>query len=156
MELGCYAHVEAEGILEISVSSSQFFVNLYLFLKSKSEKKTHTKSKSIKPFEEYVCIIRLGRIKKYFTASYFWTTVKRKKSESVSHSIMSKSCHPMNCNPRGSSVHGVYQARILEWVAIPFSGDLPNTGIKPGSPALQADSLLFEPPGKPTIFIAVL
>ena len=71
MELGCYAHVEAEGILEISVSSSQFFVNLYLFLKSKSEKKTHTKSKSIKPFEEYVCIIRLGRIKKYFTASYF-------------------------------------------------------------------------------------
>ena len=34
--------------------------------------------------------------------------------------------------------------RILEWVAYPFSGDLPDTGIKPGSPALQADSLPTE------------
>ena len=31
----------------------------------------------------------------------------------------------------------------------PFPGDLPNPGIEPGSPALQADSLLSEPPGKP-------
>ena len=31
------------------------------------------------------------------------------------------------------------QARILEWVAIPFSRDLPNPGIEPKSPALQAD-----------------
>ena len=31
-------------------------------------------------------------------------------------------CHPMDCSPPGSSVHGVLQARILEWVAIPFSG----------------------------------
>ena len=30
-------------------------------------------------------------------------------------------CHPMGCNPPGSSVHGILQARILEWVAIPFS-----------------------------------
>ena len=40
--------------------------------------------------------------------------------------------------------------RILEWVAIPFSGDLPDLGIKPWSPILQADSLQSEPPGKPT------
>ena len=33
----------------------------------------------------------------------------------------------------GSSVHGVLQARILEWVAIPSSGDLPDPGIKPTS-----------------------
>ena len=39
--------------------------------------------------------------------------------------------------------------RILEWVAFPFSKDLPNPGIKPGSPALQADSLPAELPGKP-------
>ena len=39
--------------------------------------------------------------------------------------------------------------RILEWVAVPFSRDLPNPGIKPGSPALQADSLPAELPGKP-------
>jgi len=30
-------------------------------------------------------------------------------------------CHPMDCSPPGSSVHGILQARILEWVAIPFS-----------------------------------
>ena len=37
--------------------------------------------------------------------------------------------------------------RILEWVAYPFSGVLPDTGIEPGSPALQVDSLLAELPG---------
>ena len=46
-------------------------------------------------------------------------------------------------------VHGILQARILEWVAIPFSRHLPDPGIKPGSPALQTDSLPSEPPGKP-------
>ena len=30
-------------------------------------------------------------------------------------------CHPMDCSPSGSSVQGILQARILEWVAIPFS-----------------------------------
>ena len=30
-------------------------------------------------------------------------------------------CNPMDCNPPGSSVHGILQARILEWDAIPFS-----------------------------------
>ena len=35
---------------------------------------------------------------------------------------------------------------MLEWVAISFSRDLPDPGIKPGSPALQADSLPSEPP----------
>ena len=54
----------------------------------------------------------------------------------------------MDCNPPGCSVHGILQARILEWVAIPFSRDLPDPGIKPGSPALQADSLPSEPPVK--------
>ena len=49
----------------------------------------------------------------------------------------------------GSSVHGILQARILEWVAIPSSGNLPDPGIKPGSPALQADALPSEPPGEP-------
>ena len=34
---------------------------------------------------------------------------------------MSDSCDPMDCSPPGSSVHGVSQARILEWVAISFS-----------------------------------
>ena len=55
----------------------------------------------------------------------------------------------MECVPPGSRVHGILQARILEWVAIPFSGDLPGLGIEPTSPALQADALPSEPPGKP-------
>ena len=46
-------------------------------------------------------------------------------------------------------VHGILQARILEWVAIPSPGDLPNLGIKPRSPTLEADSLPAEPPEKP-------
>ena len=49
-------------------------------------------------------------------------------------------CDPMECSPPCSSVHGILQARILEWVAIPFSRDLPDLGIDPGSAASQADS----------------
>ena len=58
-------------------------------------------------------------------------------------------CNPVDYSPPGSSVHEILQARILEWIAIPFLGDLPNPGIEPRSPALQADSLPSEPPGKP-------
>ena len=57
-------------------------------------------------------------------------------------------CDPVNCSLPGSLVPGILQARILEWAAIPFFGDLPNPGIEPGSLALQADSLPSEPPGK--------
>ena len=41
------------------------------------------------------------------------------------------------------------QARILEWVAMPSSGHLPDPGMKPRAPALQANSLPAEQPGKP-------
>ena len=54
----------------------------------------------------------------------------------------------MHCSQPGCSVHGILQARILEWVASPSPGDLPDPGIKPTSPgssALQADSLPSEP-----------
>ena len=47
-------------------------------------------------------------------------------------------CDPMDCSPAGSSVHGILQVRILEWVAI-FSEDLSDPGIEPmslRSPAL--------------------
>ena len=59
-------------------------------------------------------------------------------------------CDPMDCSPPGSSVHGIFQARILKWIAIPFSkgSSQPNPGIEPTSPVLQADSLLSEPPRK--------
>jgi len=54
----------------------------------------------------------------------------------------------MDCSSPGSSVHGILQARILEWIAMPSSRALPNLGIKPRSLALQADFLPSEPPGK--------
>ena len=41
-------------------------------------------------------------------------------------------CDPLDCSPPGSSIHGILQARILEWVTIPFSMDLPNPGIDLG------------------------
>ena len=46
----------------------------------------------------------------------------------------------MDCSPPGSSVHGILQTRILEWVAISSPGDLPNPGVEPRLPSLQADS----------------
>ena len=46
-------------------------------------------------------------------------------------------------------VHGILQARILEWVSFPSPVYLPNPGIEPRSPTLQADSLPAEPQGKP-------
>ena len=49
-------------------------------------------------------------------------------------------CDRMDCSPPGSSVHGISQARILKYVASPFSRG------EAGSPELQADSLPSEPP----------
>ena len=44
-------------------------------------------------------------------------------------------CNPMDCSPPGFSVHGIFQARILEWFAMPSSsGELPDPGIEPVSP----------------------
>ena len=64
--------------------------------------------------------------------------------------LVSQSCltcyHPMDCSSPGSSVHRNLQARILEWVAIPSPVDFPDPGTESRPPALQADSLSFEPP----------
>ena len=67
--------------------------------------------------------------------------------ESSSCSVMSDSWQPHDCSLPGSSVHGILQARVPEWLAIPFS----RGSSQPRSPALQADSLPCEPPGKPII-----
>ena len=55
----------------------------------------------------------------------------------------------MDCSPPGSSVRGISQVRILEWLPFPTPEDLPDPGIEPGSSALQAGSLPSEPPEKP-------
>ena len=60
-------------------------------------------------------------------------------------------CDFTDYSPPGSSVHGILQARILEWAAVPSPGRLPNPGIKTGSPTWQADSLPSEPSGNPLV-----
>ena len=68
--------------------------------------------------------------------------------------LYSTLCNPMDHSLPGSSVHGILQTRILEW-PFPSPGDLPDTRIEPKFPALQADSLLFKPPGKPWWVFAI-
>ena len=53
-----------------------------------------------------------------------------------------------HCHPMDYTVLEIFQVRTLEWVAIPFFSDLPNPGIEPMCPALQADSLPAKPQGK--------
>ena len=55
----------------------------------------------------------------------------------------------MDCSPPASSVHGILRQEYWSCLALPIPGDLPNPGIEPGSPALQADFLPTELPGKP-------
>ena len=60
-------------------------------------------------------------------------------------------CSPMDCSPPGSSVHVILWARILEWVAISSSRDLPDPRIKPSTPVSHALAYRFfttEPAGK--------
>ena len=68
-----------------------------------------------------------------------WQKVKVKVAQS----------RPTLCDPMDCTVHGILQARILEWVAFSFSRGSSNPGIRPRSPTLQADSLPVELQGKP-------
>ena len=54
----------------------------------------------------------------------------------------------------GSSVHGILQARLLEWLPFPSPGYLPDPGIEPVSPALAGGFFTTEPPGKPKVLIS--
>ena len=59
---------------------------------------------------------------------------------------------PMDWSPPGSFVHGIFQARILEWVAISFSRGSADPGIEPASlvsPALASRFFTTQLPGKP-------
>ena len=52
----------------------------------------------------------------------------------------------MDCNPSGSSVRGIFQAIVLEWLPFPSPGDLPDPGIHLVSPALAGGSSTSETP----------
>ena len=55
-------------------------------------------------------------------------------------------CNPMDYSLPGILAQGILQARILEWVAIPFSRGSSSPDTEPESPILQANSLPAEPP----------
>ena len=65
-------------------------------------------------------------------------------------------CHPMDCSPPGFSVHGILQAKILEWVATPSSRGSPRswdrTHVSCGS-CIAGKIFAAEPPGKPMVAI---
>ena len=63
---------------------------------------------------------------------------------------VAQSC-PTFCDPMYQAVHGIFQARLLEWLAFPFCWDLPNAGMEPRSPTLQENSFPAETEGKPNI-----
>ena len=58
--------------------------------------------------------------------------------------------HPMDCTCPAPLSMGFSQQEYRNGLPFPSSGDHPNPGIEPRSPALQADSLLSVPPGNPT------
>ena len=64
-------------------------------------------------------------------------------------------CDPLDCSPIGSSVHGILQ-NIRDGCHFLLQGIFPTQGLNPRSSALQADSLLTEPPGKPSISAPIL
>ena len=78
---------------------------------------------------------------------HFLLQCMKVKSESEVAQLCLTLSNPVDCSLPGSSVQGIFQARVLGWVAIPFSREIPNPGIKPRSPKLQADSLPSEPLG---------
>ena len=63
--------------------------------------------------------------------------------------LVTRSCpthfNPMNCSPPGFSVHGISQARILEWVAMPSSRGSSQPRIESASLHWQVDSLPLRP-----------
>ena len=61
-------------------------------------------------------------------------------------------CDPTDCSLPGFSVHGILQARILDWLPLPTPGDLPNPGISPASPASAGGFFTTELPGEPSSF----
>ena len=67
----------------------------------------------------------------YTTWKYRWIKTPRGQPLPKEINIL---CDPMDYSLPGSSVHEILQARLLEWVAIPFSRNIPNPGIKPGLP----------------------
>ena len=88
------------------------------------------------------------RLKKLIQERCIWHeegSLCQMKQSALSAQACQTICDPMDCSPPGSSVHGTLQARIMQWVAIPFSRRVfPRS--EPPSPTLKAESSLSKPP----------
>ena len=71
------------------------------------------------------------------------------ESESVSAQLCLTLCDPVDCSPPAPLSMGFPRQEYWSGLPFPTPGDLPDQGIELGSPALLADSLPSEPPGKP-------
>ena len=82
-------------------------------------------------FPLFLYIIHLGRLSyPCYSLKFFFFTVKITQS-------CPTLCDPMDCSLLGSSVHGIFQAIVLEWIVISFSRELPGDltqGSNPGLP----------------------
>ena len=109
-------------------------------------------------------IFKNTSIKVYSTVSLPLQSPKGQVPTPLSHVLRSVTqscltlCDPMDCSLPGSSVHGIFLARIMEWVAISsfpafpsFRGSSPprNKLASPVSPVLQAESLPLSHKGRP-------
>ena len=95
-------------------------------------------------------LARPGVMRRKGAVQHIHFSMKSGWSITVIWEVSETLCDPMDCRLPGSSVHRrILQARVLEWVAISFSRGSFWPRDWTWSPALQADSLPFEPPGKP-------
>ena len=108
----------------------------------------------------YRVIWSSGRSSNYHTHGYECNDISRYLQQEWCGDVCMLShvqlCNPMDCSPLGSSVHGIFQARILEWIAISYSRGSANPGIKPGSLASPAGRFFTTAlPGKPMYVLRV-
>ena len=110
----------------------------------------------------------LGSMKMSSTTDQSFYGIIYAQRQCLKHMIAGCTCPPacslsrvqlfvtlLDCSPPGFCVHGISQAGILEWVAIPPPGDLPDPGFEPtspGTPSLQADSLPLRHQGNPVVY----
>ena len=119
---------------------------------------TDSKDMSLSKFRELVMDREAWRaviygVTKSQTRLSDWAELNWSSSESESEFAQSclTLCNPMDCSLPGSSLHGIFQARVLEWVAISFSRGSSPSRDRTWVSTFQADALTSEPPGKPEL-----
>ena len=147
----CFPHLLSEKCSALSLSETDTIFNTFSGFKSiipvlikqdhckkkKTKKKLKKKKNAEILFSDSILSPDLFWILKY----WYWYTF-------VAHLCLTL-CDPMNCSPPGSSVHGILQAKILEWVASPFSKGWSRPRDRTRVSCITEGFFTTEPPGKP-------